>query len=223
MARLSMRFLRYLLYAILQLGFFGGLFWLYSVIRGVSLPDLNFRSTGLLTFVAVSFIPLIDMMRRQRRLPLARMPEIRSKLFLLCTTFHGRVKGTVSEVKDCLREICNAAVLTDRVFVLESETDAYLEYVSEPRLDAVDTKGKRRRFEATRVEINLRSGPEPASVDLEIRSSSDERDVGIDNLSNEENVGTIVLGLKKAGLLRTEAISSPIGYTEGDARDRLER
>ncbi len=218
-----MRFLRYLLYAILQLGFFGGLFWLYSVIRGVPLLDLNFRSTGLLTFVVVSFIPVIDLMRKQRKLPLARMPEIRSKPFLLSTTFHGRVEGTVSEVKERLREICSAAVLTDRVFVLESESDDYLEYLTEPRLDAIDTKSRRRRFEATRVEITLRPDTEPASVDLEIHSSSDERDVGIDNLSNEENVGTIVLGLKQAGLLRAETASSPIGYTDGDARDRLER
>ena len=197
-----MRFLRYLLYALLQLGFFGGLFWLYSVIRGTPMVVLSFHSTGLLTFVLVSFIPLLDMMRRQRKLPLARMKEIRSTPFLLRTTFHGRVDGSLPEVKGRLREICNSAVLADRVFVLVEETEDRLEYLTEPRLDVIGTKSRRRRFETTRVEITLRACEESHVTDIEIRSSSDERDVGIDNLSNEENVGTIVLGLKEAGLIR---------------------
>ncbi len=218
-----MRFLRYLFYAVLQLGLFGGLFWLYSLIRGVPFFGFNIGSTGLLTFIVVSFVPIIDMMRRQRKLPLAGLRAIRSPPFVLRARFRGRVNGSLLEVKARLREICNAAVFADRVLVLAEESDDFLEYVTEPRIDEIGSKSKRRRFEATRVEINMCPSERVGAVDVDILSSSDERDVGIDNLSNEENVGAIVVGLREAGFLVSEAPPSLMGYSQSDARDRSQR
>lgn len=215
-----MRFLRYFLYLVLQLGFLGGLFWLYGLIRGTSILEFNFFSSGLLTFLALSIIPYIELLRRQRKLPLARMRDIRSMPFVLRSTFKGRVSGPVGRVKETVRAVRNSAVLTDRVLVLASEDESSLEYVDEQRLEMVDTKRKRKRFETTRVEIRFSASGVPSSTDLEIVSSSDERDVGIDNIANEENVGVIVMGLLQAGILGASA--PPIKSTGSHAHTRLE-
>ena len=215
-----MRSLRYLLYLFLQLGFLGGLFWLYGLIRGGSVLEFNFFSSGLLTFLALSIIPHIELLRRQRKLPLARMREIRSVPFVLRSAFRGQAKGSVEQVKEAVQEVCNGAVLTDRVLFLSSEEESSLEYIDEPRLEMVGSKSKRRRFEATRVEIRLSASSAPSLTDLEIVSSSDERDIGIDNIANEENVGVIVMGLLDAGILGASA--PPTKSTGSHAHTRLE-
>lgn len=198
-----MRFLRYLLYALIQLGIIGGGLWLYSVFRGISITESNFFSGHLLTLVGFSFVPLIRTILRQRKRPYARVPGIRSIPFVLKSTFCGEAEGSLSRTGAEIREICNTTVLDNRVFVLVDETETTLEYETQPRLEELGAKRKKRRFEPTRIEVRLEDSGQPSAVRVQISSFTDGQYVGIDNVGNEENVGLIVSGLERAGLLRS--------------------
>lgn len=200
-----MRILRYLLYALIQLGIIGGGLWLYSAVRGISILETNFYSGHFLTLVGFSFLPLIRLILRQSKLLYARVPGIRSMPFVLKSSFRGDAEGSLSHVRTEIRKICNTTVLDDRVFVLVGETEDTLEYETQPRLEELGGKRKKRRFEPTRVEICFEHHGQPSTVRVQISSYTDGQYVGIDNTGNEENVAVIVTSLQRAGLLPSPA------------------
>ena len=68
---------------------------------------------------------------------------------------------------------------------------------------------KKRPFDPTRIEISTHHAARPNSVELEMSSSTDGREFGIDNLENEEDVAAVVLGLQQAGIVESRARGGP--------------
>lgn len=200
-----MRGLRFFLYAFLQLGLIGGALLLYSLVTKVPISKIDFSSGGFITLITFSLAPLVAMFGRKRVAGVPRIPGISSPPFLLRSSYATTVKGTPQGLKIVLHDICNSIVLDDRVFMLDREDELTLEYITEPRPRGLGTREKEVVHESTRVILELQPCYGADSTDLKISSSSEERDVGLNNLTNEENIAAIVLELQNAGLVQVPA------------------
>lgn len=199
-----MKYIRYLVYGLVQLGIISGGVWLYSTFSHIPLLQLHLLSPKFLGFVVFSFAPLISMVAHRKKLQIDKIPGITSKPLVLRSEFKSTLKGTVKDLKARIRDICNSIMLTDRVLVLVQEAEDRLVFETEARIDEIGPKVRKRRSEPMGIEVTLHVTERPGEVEVELSSFTETREFGLDNVANEENLAAIVKELEHAGLITME-------------------
>jgi hypothetical protein len=136
----KMKIIKYLLLVIGQIITVLGGTILYLKIKGIDIKDLNIISSGLLTLLSISFIPLIMSITNDRK---------RKKLGINGIKIHPVLKENIQKVKiinkndnikEELKEICNSLIFDKFVLNFDYEDNDYLEYISEEKLSIDMTK-----------------------------------------------------------------------------------